>query len=100
MSFNVNALKEYIRSDKMKRKIAKQYINIDQLNDEYLTYMLIYMLYFYFDECDYNPIVIAVAVDEFNKYCLSDIFIYTPEWAILSLSPELDSNLQFVKYWK
>ena len=100
MSYNVNALKEYINNCKMQIKIGKQYINIDQLGDEYLTYMLIYILYTYFDEYDYNPIVISVAVHEFNKYCLSDIFIYIPEWLVLNLSPELDHNLQFVKYWK
>ena len=63
MSFNVKVLQEYTNS---------------YYTDEYLTYMLIYMLYD--NDFDYyHPLYISVIVHEFNKYCLSDEFQYFPK---------------------
>ena len=76
MSFNVKILQEYTNS---------------YYTDEYLTYMLIYMLYD--NDFDYyHPLYISVIVHEFNKYCLSDQFQYFPKSVICSLIPELDNT--------
>ena len=77
-------------------KKQKQHPYLTQLAEEYLTYMLIFILYRSIDYCDYNTEVINDAVEKFNENCVSPDFMFESKVVLYTLIPALDDSPSFV----